>query len=265
MSNEWKRNRGRKSLPVPKGTLVDVAHRDGEVYEGVKCGQGGRYAENWEVDGAKGDIVKWRLHEPVVADAPDEQGWVKWEGGKCPVPEGTPIDLTDRDGEIHEGCTALDTWNESRHWEWNGLPRDCDIVAYRLVFPATPLRAPVEAAPTIDQLIQSWRELTDRAAVVQAEADALTAQVNQAADAVTAALAGAGWGVSVVVEPGPDAQIDDDWYLTVKPGDQVECVTIPDEHQGTWFTVGSTYTVGDIDHESPTMQLDVHCNNGFTL
>ncbi|MNJ68733.1 hypothetical protein D3C77_650060 [compost metagenome] len=33
----------------------------------------------------------------------------------------------------------------------------------------------------------------------QAEADALDAQVNQAADAVTAALAGAGWGQTAII------------------------------------------------------------------
>lgn len=277
MSNEWKRNRGRKSLPVPAGTLVDVVHRDGQECLGVPCGV--RVAAEWDHTGHPGDIVKWRLHDPS-----DMDNWKNWKVGDIIEVLDNEYDSSLTVGKhypiiVHDGnayCPVLlnrgSKWLYRNSMKWVSRPgenmvklSDHVTVTIGPIETLTTTASPTPAAPTIDQLIQSWRELTNRAAAAQAEVDTLMAQVNQAADAVTAALAGAGRDVSEVVEPVPDAQIDDDWHLTVKPGDQVECVTIPDEHQGAWFTVGSTYTVGDIDHESPTLQLDVHCNSGFTL
>ena len=70
-------------------------------------------------------------HLPV-GDA-DADGWIKWEGGECPVPYGTRIDV-----EYRSGARAMDiralvrklTGHTATHWEHiNG---SSDIVAYRL-------------------------------------------------------------------------------------------------------------------------------------
>lgn len=56
---EW----GGGDCPVPKGTLVDVKHRDGEVYFNVLAGIPG-CAEDWTHEHTnKRDIVRYRMVE----------------------------------------------------------------------------------------------------------------------------------------------------------------------------------------------------------
>lgn len=53
--------------PVPRGTLVDVKHRDGEVYRRVPARyaafEGNGSAYDWEHDGSVGDIIAYRVSE----------------------------------------------------------------------------------------------------------------------------------------------------------------------------------------------------------
>lgn len=58
----WIENKG--VMPVPKGTLVDVVHRDGDVFERIKAGE--NQAQDWSFDPLfeDGDIIKWRRSEP---------------------------------------------------------------------------------------------------------------------------------------------------------------------------------------------------------
>lgn len=70
-------------------------------------------------------------HLPV-GDA-DADGWIKWEGGECPVPYGTRIDV-----EYRSGARAMDiralvrklTGRTATHWEH--INCSSDTVAYRL-------------------------------------------------------------------------------------------------------------------------------------
>lgn len=74
-ANPWRRNRGRKTPPVPVGTRIDVKYRNGEENYGVRAGVDGdasgsnadMNASNWEVDGSAGDIMQWRYAEPQQA------------------------------------------------------------------------------------------------------------------------------------------------------------------------------------------------------
>jgi hypothetical protein len=50
-------------MPVPKGTLVDVQHRDGEVFKAVPAGLAMRSAWTWRHAGVSGDIIGYRLAE----------------------------------------------------------------------------------------------------------------------------------------------------------------------------------------------------------
>ena len=57
---------------------------------------------------------------------PDDDGWIKWEGGECPVPEGTIVEVKFRDGDCEGGFPAGEAgWAH----EWG----TADIVAYRIV------------------------------------------------------------------------------------------------------------------------------------
>lgn len=58
-ANPWRRNRGRKTLPVPVGVIVDYKLRgDATCYSDL--------AEEltWHIDGDAGDIMQWRYAEP---------------------------------------------------------------------------------------------------------------------------------------------------------------------------------------------------------
>jgi hypothetical protein len=71
-SNPWRRNRGRKTPPVPVGTPVDVKYRDGHTNYGTKAGvfmdcagsNPKRNASSFEIDGFPADIMQWRYAEP---------------------------------------------------------------------------------------------------------------------------------------------------------------------------------------------------------
>lgn len=74
-ANPWRRNRGRKTPPVPVGTRVDVKYRDGDENYGVRAGfasdsEGShewRVAYSWILTGESGDIMQWRYAEPQQA------------------------------------------------------------------------------------------------------------------------------------------------------------------------------------------------------
>lgn len=68
----WRNNTG--TMPVDRGTLVDVVYQDGHEEHGIPAGYGSfdivmsdfkhpewRIAKDWSIDGVPGDIVKWRL------------------------------------------------------------------------------------------------------------------------------------------------------------------------------------------------------------
>lgn len=62
-ANPWRRNRGRKTPPVPRGVLVDYKMRgDATCYSDL--------AEEltWHIDGDAGDIMQWRYAEPQQAE-----------------------------------------------------------------------------------------------------------------------------------------------------------------------------------------------------
>lgn len=60
---------GGGECPVPVGTLVDVVHRDGDVYLSQQAGVAGElpygFAEDWDHLDAPGDIVRYRVAREV--------------------------------------------------------------------------------------------------------------------------------------------------------------------------------------------------------
>ena len=59
----------------------------------------------------------------------DEDGWIPWSGGKCPIPEGMAFDLQFRDGA--KLIAASSTW-PATDWGWNLDSSPYDIIAYRI-------------------------------------------------------------------------------------------------------------------------------------
>lgn len=47
------------TMPVEKGTLIDIMHKDRTYYYNQECGS--LFCETWELRNTIGDIIKWRL------------------------------------------------------------------------------------------------------------------------------------------------------------------------------------------------------------
>lgn len=74
--------------------------------------------------------IEWE--EPAGADI--EPQWIEWNGGACPVPDGTFVDVKYRDGEVKTNLPANVTRPglDAAYAFWENDGNICDIVAYRL-------------------------------------------------------------------------------------------------------------------------------------
>jgi hypothetical protein len=65
--------------------------------------------------------------------------WIVWNGGECPVPVGTLVDIQYRDGELHYGMFAYENSSSPERDAgpafWRNDGEDNDIIAYRVVNP----------------------------------------------------------------------------------------------------------------------------------
>lgn len=121
---------------------------------------------------------------------PDADGWIEWKGGECPVDVDALVCCKLRSGKV--SITAYHAGILS--WRHNG--NAADIIAYRLhekekykhQFCESVMRSIPEptAAPTIDQLLQDWRNADDFAKRKQAEADVSAAMRDERWEAVQA-------------------------------------------------------------------------------
>jgi hypothetical protein len=92
------------------------------------------YADGWKIEYLTSSNNKWYPSEyPEFAKnlayrvVPDEDGWLPWYGGECPVAAGTMVDVRYRRVLVEEKAAYA---HLSR---WEHLPCDDDIVAYRIV------------------------------------------------------------------------------------------------------------------------------------
>ncbi|MGR3783099.1 MAG: hypothetical protein ACU0DT_17775 [Albimonas sp.] len=67
---------------------------------------------------------------PVLDAEAGEDGWIPWEGGKCPVPPETVVDIKCR-ADAGPGPTAVSLADHS-FWGRGPHPDASDIIAYRL-------------------------------------------------------------------------------------------------------------------------------------
>lgn len=78
------------------------------------------------------------VDEPVAAP-PLPDGWIEHDGGCCPVPPGTPVEVRLRKGNVHKGRALIDCPLTESQWiaEPPGMDRDymrvLDITHYRIV------------------------------------------------------------------------------------------------------------------------------------
>lgn len=195
----------------------------------------------------------------------NKDGWVRHRGGKCPVEEGTLVDVRYRDGEIRYKRKALsDSDCASENWTHEKDKESdlatCDIMAYRIHTPseqtattkeslavepvvvenveAFNAQAEMPAAKYFDGPLQ-WR---DRIAEIDAESKAEAerhCQVMNALDAERSELVQklASEGLAMIerkAEPVEDMSDPANW----KAGDLLECIFCP----GPQYTEGKLYS-----------------------
>lgn len=71
-------------------------------------------------------VINGEPAEPTPPQ-PDDDGWIKWEGGECPLPDNPDVIVKWRNGATWRG-RAFD-------FQWHNMPSDpsADIRAYRIV------------------------------------------------------------------------------------------------------------------------------------
>ena len=101
--------------PVNPDQLVEVFMSDGGTIK-AKAGD-----ITWAPGLERRDVVAYRvLHKK------QDDGWIKWDGGECPVDPETIVEVRFRCGETDED-------GEASYWRWYHGKGDYDIVAYREV------------------------------------------------------------------------------------------------------------------------------------
>lgn len=88
----------------------------------------------------------------------NDEGWIEWLGGECPVPMGTLVDVKYRDGG-EASCVPAGKFVSGGRFavEWDHSGVNGDIVAYRLALDSTsvPSSPRVEDHPLYSQYMRA--------------------------------------------------------------------------------------------------------------
>lgn len=77
-----------------------------------------------------GALPEYKVALYTNADKQNNGDWLPWNGGKCPVPDDTKVEVKFRSGSLHLFDYPQDFWWGRDVYEWH-----CDIVAYKLYEP----------------------------------------------------------------------------------------------------------------------------------
>lgn len=108
----WHKNTG--TMPVSKGTLIDVRYFDGKEHHNVRAGHSSsadnlRGALNWELNEYPSSIAAWRVHHE-----PDADGWIPWPSGitknSPPVPDPKVVLVKQVNGLIRQAIAGDLNW-----------------------------------------------------------------------------------------------------------------------------------------------------------
>lgn len=117
------------ALAASKSCTHDFVPSEGRTASGVVCRKCGDY------------------NGPESETKADDDGWIDWAGGECPLENGTIIDAKDRDGYMHFGEVIGATNNvDDIFWQRGVCSYPCnEIIAYRLHKPQEATEADGEA------------------------------------------------------------------------------------------------------------------------
>ncbi|WP_075881472.1 hypothetical protein [Vreelandella massiliensis] len=96
------------------------------------------------------DHTCWKAH---VAD---DDGWIDWNGGECPLPDGHPVEVKHRNG-----LTYTEKCGEYHSHSWSHMDHKGDIIAYRPILddqeqPATPKWQGTKDGPPPAGTLVTW-------------------------------------------------------------------------------------------------------------
>lgn len=182
-------------------------------------------------------LSRYEFDQIVAETAPDADGWVGWSGGECPVGGDVVVCCKWRSGKA--SITAHRAGSLS--WRHNG--NAADIIAYRIHKPERvetveynysgvvytgPVKSEfvVNEKPTLDRLLQDWRNADDFAQRKQAEADEAAAMLNERWKAVQARAGEVGVTVELCesVAAEPELVADSIAWDDLFEGDEMLCV-----------------------------------------
>lgn len=202
----------------------------------------------------------------------DDEGWIEWKGGECPVEIGTLVDVKHRDGEICEqvpaGMPAKPRRNDAEFWYWQYC--DGDIIAYRLSQSEAKVEE-TEMKPSLtDQLKQALKQQrkherkarfhTEKAAECEAKAseliDKLSAEIGVKLRIVEAMADEEVVDTSKLNADIPDG-VDVNDPETWQEGDVIVCFN-DKYHSGaksSYFTQGKEYEFNRIDDHDNSVEV----------
>lgn len=99
----------------------------------------------------------------------DDDGYTYWEGGECPVPKGTLVDVKYRDGHVELAIPALvdncvNMRQKYKAFSWAYTNSEATIVAYKLSEKQPAVEAPQETKQELPVLRPQKEMWLDRAA-----------------------------------------------------------------------------------------------------
>lgn len=122
----WTKHTPGDPCPVAKGTMVAcLLERDlsGEV--DVKNISQSERAEKWHwgkfPGSPKSEVAAYRL-----VSKPENDGWIPWSGGECPVDGGLLIEVK------YRGYAEIEI-NRGKEFRWNHADKPSDIIAYKII------------------------------------------------------------------------------------------------------------------------------------
>ena len=181
------------------------------------------------------------------------EGWIRHRGGKCPVAEGTKVDVRYRDGVIRYETEALLSADcQESNWfheeDKACATAECDIMAYRLHKPAEQVEACSKPDPRDSAKRDSdyvcW--MRDRITEIDATTQALTTErANLVKKLASEGFALIGRINDLLTDAAQKHEDMSDWR-NWKVGDVVRYDGLPDFHS-RYFTIGNLYEIKAVE------------------
>jgi hypothetical protein len=123
----WARMCNEKTVEAADAAAAVLSVQGGATEARIACGACADAIESaYEVVKNSQVAIDLISNVPQPESAKDDDGWIEWNGGACPVPPDTAVEIRFRDGFTHRSNAAC-------NWKWSHYGGFSDIVAYRVI------------------------------------------------------------------------------------------------------------------------------------